>query len=68
MKTLMKTCRDCYYGFTSLNFGTISCMKKKVVLRPEQANICDFYRSMSKKEILLWKNIMKDFYNDKTGT
>ena len=60
-KLLMKSCRDCYYGVISLNFGTVSCLKHKEILMPEWANDCKFYRSTSEKEIPLWREMIKGF-------
>ena len=58
---LMKTCRDCYFGVTSLDFGTVSCLKYKDILMPELANDCGYYRSTSIKEILLWHELLIGF-------
>ena len=54
----MITCRDCYYGFTGLESGIISCMKAKGLTYPEAANYCPWYRSVSKKE-WSWREILK---------
>jgi len=58
---LMKTCRDCYFGVTSLDFGTISCLKYNDILPPEAANYCKRYRSTSIKEVPLWRELVKGF-------
>ena len=58
---MMKTCRDCYYGVTSLNFGTISCLKYKDIFMPEWANWCKAYKSTSLKETPLWRKLVKGF-------
>lgn len=53
---IMKSCRDCYYGCISFDFGIVSCLKMKDLFYPEEANVCLFYDSMSLKR------------NDKTST
>ncbi len=58
---LMKTCRDCYAGCISLDFGTVSCLKHKDIFMPEAANYCKFYKSTSIKEIPLWRELIKGF-------
>jgi hypothetical protein len=61
MKMLMKTCRDCYYGVASLDFGTVSCLKYKDIFNLDKANDCKFYRSTSARWTLTWRDMVKGF-------
>lgn len=57
-QAIMLTCRDCRYGVTGLETGSISCLKLKEITVPEMANKCPFYDSISKKE-WSWRDIIK---------
>ncbi len=62
---IMKSCRDCYYGCISFDFGIVSCLKMKDLFYPEEANVCLFYNSKSEKETPLWKEIADYFKSNK---
>lgn len=55
---VMLSCRDCKYGVTGLETGTISCLKAKGLTTPEAANYCPWYDSISKKE-WTWHQLLK---------
>ena len=64
---IMKSCRDCYYGCISFDFGIVSCLKYRDLYYPEQANICKYYESTSIKEAQLWRVLIETYKHDKVS-